>query len=137
MEGENLRRNFSVYKFSFATTSIKRSIGPRGRRHSLDLLELDRTQQLVPKMPFFRITLIRSAIGLPSNISRVLQALGLRKRMATVYKPINTSTSGQIMRVKELVDVAEVEHALTPRQQRAARTPERGYEVDKPGLMAL
>nr|KMM65045.1 hypothetical protein CPAG_01398 [Coccidioides posadasii RMSCC 3488] len=38
-------------------------------------------------MTFFRITLIRSAIGLPRRTHGVLKALGLKKRMATVFPP--------------------------------------------------
>ena len=40
-------------------------------------------------MAFFKITLIRSAIGLPKQTAGVLQALGLRKRMRTVFHPVS------------------------------------------------
>lgn len=85
-------------------------------------------------MPFFRITLVRSAIGLPKSTLGVLRALGLKKRMATVFRPINASTAGQIMKVKELVAVSEVERSLSKEEVRQARRPDPGYVVEKPGL---
>lgn len=36
-------------------------------------------------MSYFRITLMRSGIGMPEKTQGVLKALGLRKRMTTVY----------------------------------------------------
>jgi ribosomal protein L30 len=82
-------------------------------------------------MPYFRITLLRSAIGLPSKTHGVLAALGLKKRMATVYHPVTPSVAGQIMRIKELVDVKEVEYSMTRDQMREARRPDPGYYVEK------
>ena len=78
-------------------------------------------------MAFFKITLMRSAIGLPEKTRGVLNALGLRKRMATVFLPVNTS---------ELVAVSEVEKALTKAEVKAQRTPDPGYYIEKPGLGA-
>ncbi|KAG8530978.1 uncharacterized protein KY384_004335 [Bacidia gigantensis] len=63
-------------------------------------------------MAFFRITLIRSAIGLPQK------------------------TRGQIMKVKELVAVSEVEKALSKAEVKAQRTPDPGYYIESPGLGA-
>ncbi|KAF2804055.1 50S ribosomal protein-like protein L30 [Mytilinidion resinicola] len=82
-------------------------------------------------MAYFRITLMRSAIGLPAQRKGVLAALGLRKRMATVYHPVTPDVAGQIMAVKELLDVAEVETALTKAQMKEQRRPERGYVVER------
>ncbi|ERF70508.1 hypothetical protein EPUS_07365 [Endocarpon pusillum Z07020] len=47
---------------------------------------------------YFRITLMRSAIGLPYKSTGVLKALGLRKRMATVFHPVTPAVAGQIMK---------------------------------------
>lgn len=52
--------------------------------------------------------------------------------MATVFKPVNPSTAGQIMRIKELVAVSEVEEALTNTEMRERRRPDPGYYVEKP-----
>ncbi|KAF2741063.1 50S ribosomal protein-like protein L30 [Polyplosphaeria fusca] len=81
-------------------------------------------------MPFFRITLLRSGIGLPAKTAGVLKALGLRKRMTTVYHPVTPDVAGQIMRIKELVDVKEVETSLTKDEMRAARRPDPGYYIE-------
>ncbi|ORY18770.1 hypothetical protein BCR34DRAFT_553427 [Clohesyomyces aquaticus] len=82
-------------------------------------------------MAYFRITLLRSAIGLPLKSRQTLSALGLKKRMATVYHPVTQTIAGQIMRVKELVDVAEVAEPKTVQQMREARRPDPGYYVEK------
>jgi large subunit ribosomal protein L30 len=66
---------------------------------------------------------MRSGIGLPLKTQGVLKALGLRKR--------SQSVAGQIMRIKELIDVKEVSHAMTKDQMRASRRPDPGYYVEK------
>ena len=81
-------------------------------------------------MPYFKITLIRSSIGMPKKTLGVLNALGLRKRTKTVFKPVNASTAGQIMKVKELVAISEVEKALTNIEMREQRRPDPGYYIE-------
>ncbi|KAI6250116.1 putative 54S ribosomal protein L33, mitochondrial [Erysiphe necator] len=82
-------------------------------------------------MAFFRITLIRSGIGLTKRSRGVLEALGLRKRMKTVFLPVSPEAAGQIMRVKELVSVTEVEKELSQDELKAERTPCPGYYIEK------
>ncbi len=82
-------------------------------------------------MPYFRITLLRSSIGLPSKTQGVLNALGLRKRTATVYQPVSAAVAGQILKIKELVAVSEVEESLTKEEERERRRPEKGYVVEE------
>lgn len=84
-------------------------------------------------MSYFRITLIRSAIGLPRRSTDVLKALGLKKRMATVFHPVSQSVAGQIMRVKELVDVQEVDRAKSKKEVHLERKPDPGYYVESRG----
>ncbi|KAF2745956.1 hypothetical protein M011DRAFT_478720 [Sporormia fimetaria CBS 119925] len=84
-----------------------------------------------PTMAYFRITLMRSGIGMPAKIQGVLHALGLKKRMTTVYHPVTPSVAGQIMRIKELVDVKEVDKALTKKEIHAARRPDPGYYIER------
>ncbi|KAL7275776.1 39S ribosomal protein L33, mitochondrial [Rhizina undulata] len=83
-------------------------------------------------MSFFKITLIRSGIGMPERKNGILKALGLRKRMRTVYHPVSPEIAGMIMKVKELLAVSEVEKALTTAEQRAKRQPPKGFFVEKP-----
>lgn len=82
-------------------------------------------------MSYFRITLLRSAIGLPRRSTDVLKALGLKKRMNTVFHRVSPSVAGQIMKVKELVSVQEVDRALTKQEVRLERKPDPGYYLEK------
>lgn len=82
-------------------------------------------------MAYFRVTLLRSAIGLPAKTNGVLKALGLHKRLRTVYHPVSPSVAGQIFAVKELVDVQEVDQALTKEEMKELRRPDPGYYVEK------
>jgi large subunit ribosomal protein L30 len=81
-------------------------------------------------MSYFRITLIRSAIGLPAKSTNVLKALGLRKRMSTVFHPVSPSVAGQIMKIKELVAVSEVEKPLTRAEVHQQRVPDPGFYIE-------
>ncbi|CAG8251818.1 unnamed protein product [Penicillium salamii] len=82
-------------------------------------------------MAFFRITLLRSAIGLPRRSTDVLKALGLKKRMATVFHAVSPSVAGQIMKVKELVQVEECQYRLTKQEVHLERKPDPGYYLEK------
>lgn len=82
-------------------------------------------------MSFFRITLTRSAIGLPKKYSGTLRALGLTKRMKTVYLPVNHEIAGQIFQVKELVDVQEVENRISNKVLKELRKPEPGFYIEQ------
>ncbi|KAI1816428.1 hypothetical protein GGS20DRAFT_583536 [Poronia punctata] len=82
-------------------------------------------------MSFFRITLHRSAIGLPERTRGVLAALGLRKRGKTVFHPVTPDSAGMLMKVKELVKVEEVDRALSPKELRDERRPEAGFWIEK------
>ena len=84
---------------------------------------------------YFKVTLIRSAIGLPTKSSNVLKALGLRKKRCVVYHPVTLDSAGQIMKVKELVAVSEVDKKKTKAEERRERstagTGEIGFWVEK------
>lgn len=81
-------------------------------------------------MSFFRITLHRSAIGLPQRTRDVLASLGLRRRSQTVFHPVHPQFAGMIMKVKELVKVEEVDRALTKTELRDERRPEPGFYIE-------
>lgn len=82
-------------------------------------------------MSFFRITLHRSAIGLPRRTRDVLAALGLHRRSQTVFQAVSPQSAGMIMKVKELVRVEEVDRPKTAAELKAERTPDAGYWVEK------
>jgi ribosomal protein L30 len=82
-------------------------------------------------MAFFKITLLRSGIGLPYKRRGVLASLGLRKRMTTVYHPVSQDIAGMIMQVKELLLVEEVAERKTKAQMKAERSPDAGFYIEK------
>lgn len=84
-----------------------------------------------PPTSFFRITLHRSAIGMPARTRAVLAALGLHKRGRTVHHPVHPQFAGMIMKVKELVLVEEVDRRPSAAEMRAARTPDPGFWVER------
>ncbi|QRW18498.1 ribosomal protein L30p/L7e [Rhizoctonia solani] len=79
----------------------------------------------------FRITLRRSAIGLPKSSQRTLEALGIHRRGATVFQKHSPEAAGKILRVKELVGVENVpaSEVKTKQQMRQERKAVRGYSV--------
>ncbi|GJD04648.1 Ribosomal protein L30 [Colletotrichum higginsianum IMI 349063] len=82
-------------------------------------------------MSFFRITLHRSAIGLPKSTRGVLDALGLHRRSQTVFHPVSPQFAGMILKVKELVRVEEVDRAMSQTELRELRRPDPGFYVEK------
>ena len=52
--------------------------------------------------------------------------------MRTVFHPVTPEVAGQIMKVKELVVVSEVERALSKDEVKAQRTPDPGYYIETP-----
>ncbi|KAK1754617.1 ribosomal protein L30 [Echria macrotheca] len=88
-------------------------------------------------MSWFRITLHRSAIGLPERTRGVLAALGLRRRSQVVFHPVSPQFAGMIMKVKELVRVEEVARPLSRAEVKAERTPERGFWLERRGTGGL
>jgi ribosomal protein L30 len=74
---------------SFATATISPSVPSQQPTHYL-------------------ITLLRSAIGLPPRSKQTLEALGLSKLHTSVLHPFSSTCAGQILTVKELVEVKNV-----------------------------
>jgi len=52
--------------------------------------------------------------------------------MTTVFYPVTPEVAGQIMKVKELVSVQEVDRALTRAELKAESKPEYGFYMEKP-----
>lgn len=73
---------------------------------------------------------------MPKRVNGILQALGLHKRMRTVYHPVSPDIAGMIFKVKELVAVSEVDHSLTQKEQHELRKPPKGYYVETPAQEA-
>ncbi|KAF8245242.1 hypothetical protein K440DRAFT_556151 [Wilcoxina mikolae CBS 423.85] len=81
-------------------------------------------------MSYFKITLIRSGIGMTKRQNGVLAALGLRKRMSIVYHPVSPEVAGKIMKVKELVAVSTHEKPETKADIHRRRQPPSGFVVE-------
>lgn len=62
----------------------------------------------------YRITLRRSAIGLPKRTGRIVEALGLRKRLQSVYHQQSPMIAGMVLAIKELVHVENVRQLQLP-----------------------
>ncbi|KAI0161433.1 hypothetical protein GGR57DRAFT_498942 [Xylariaceae sp. FL1272] len=131
--------SFSLY-FTNATTTDDQASTPFLLLHRVRSFTCDsspnsafatRNKATKTNMSYFRITLHRSAIGLPERTRGVLAALGLRKRCQTVFKPVSPDAAGMIMKVKELVRVEEVDKAMTPKELRDSRRPEPGFYIEK------
>ena len=62
-------------------------------------------------MQALQITLVKSWIGSPEKIRKVLFGLGLRKMQHSVVRKDTPEIRGMIFKVKHLVKVTEVEQA--------------------------
>jgi large subunit ribosomal protein L30 len=81
----------------------------------------------------FKITLLRSAIGLPQRYRQTLESLGIHRRGQTVFHAHNPVTAGKILRVKELVQVQNIDanEVKTKTEMRKGRKAVRGYAIQK------
>jgi large subunit ribosomal protein L30 len=60
-------------------------------------------------MSALRITLVKSSIGAPEKLRKVLVGLGVRKTNSSVLRKNTPEIRGMIFKVKHLVEVTEVE----------------------------
>ncbi|KAF5327585.1 hypothetical protein D9619_004650 [Psilocybe cf. subviscida] len=79
----------------------------------------------------YKITLRRSAISLGEKKQGTLKAMGIHRRHQTVYFPFGPEMAGNILAVKELLEVENVpaHKVMTVYEQKQARKPPRGYKV--------
>ncbi|CAI2171935.1 16507_t:CDS:1 [Funneliformis geosporum] len=78
---------------------------------------------------FFKITLRRSPIGLPSKRRLVVKALGLRRLQQTVYHSQTPYIAGMILKVKEILQVRNVKRIPAPEERK--KRAENGYVIIK------
>lgn len=60
-------------------------------------------------MSSLRITLVKSSIGVPEKLRKVLIGLGVRKTNSSVLRKDTPEIRGMIFKVKHLVQVTEVQ----------------------------
>lgn len=77
---------------------------------------------------YYKVTLKRSTIGLPGDVRAASKTLGLFKLHQTTYQPVNASTAGLILKLKELVKV-ELVDSIPTKQELNALKPAKGYTV--------
>lgn len=113
---------------SVSTSSISEGSAPQPTTTISSASEIPSSSQMTPR--YFKITQIRSAIGLPQKTSQILESLGLRRRMQTVYQLQTPEAMGKILKVKELVRVeSNLESAEHPDAESWRRKAPKGYEV--------
>lgn len=78
---------------------------------------------------WYRITQTRSTIGLPKKLRNTAFAMGLKRRGNVVYQKVNACNSGQILALKELVEVQVVDKPITRHEERLLRAKPKGYSV--------
>ncbi|KNE54343.1 ribosomal protein L30 [Allomyces macrogynus ATCC 38327] len=85
--------------------------------------------------PFFRVTLVRSTIGLPAKTRQYAKSLHLTKMHRPVLMPATASSAGNLLKLKELI---KVENVALPRgvsplralyNEKQARKPFDGFRV--------
>merc|ERR1711939_93715 len=82
------------------------------------------------KPAWFKITLMRSSIGLQPSVRATVTALGFKRRMQSVYSKIDQAAVGKILKVKELVKVETLTHQQKREETKPKiRSDNKGYTV--------
>lgn len=76
---------------------------------------------------YFKITQLKSTIGLPKLYKDTLLSLGLRRRHQSVFQKITPQQAGQILRVKSLVQVELADAYKSKEQLREERKSDPGF----------
>ncbi|KAI8150184.1 hypothetical protein BJV82DRAFT_662272 [Fennellomyces sp. T-0311] len=76
---------------------------------------------------FYKVTLTRSTIGLSKDYRAAAKTLGLVRLHQTSYQPVNPSTAGLILKLKEIVRVENVDRV--PDKSETVQKAQRGYKV--------
>ena len=82
---------------------------------------------------FYKITQLRSTIGMPPIVRKNMEALGLRRKDHVKCQRVSPSTAHRLIRVKELVKVELVAEVKTPEEMAKERKFKPGFEVEKGG----
>lgn len=73
--------------------------------HLTGVSSYQHTIYAMSKNLFYRITQLRSTIGMPPITRKNIKALGLRRRYQTVYQKVSAATAHRLRIVKELVSI--------------------------------
>ncbi|CAN3375288.1 large ribosomal subunit protein uL30m [Diutina rugosa] len=80
---------------------------------------------------YYRITQVRSIIGMPPLVKKNLRALGLSRRFQTVYQRVSPSTANRLVKCKELVTVQLVDETKSAQQLNNESKFQKGFEIIK------
>lgn len=90
----------------------------------------------VSKQMFYKITQVRSTIGLPPKIRKNIEALGLKRRNHTVFQSVSPSTAHRLAAVKEIVNIELVDQPKTAAELSLERKFKPGFEIVKGNMLA-
>ncbi|KAI9312205.1 hypothetical protein BX666DRAFT_1989603 [Dichotomocladium elegans] len=77
---------------------------------------------------YYKVTLNRSTIGLSKDYRAAAKTLGLHRLHQTTFHPVNASSAGLILKLKEIVKVENVDRIPEKGESLTAK-PDRGYKV--------
>lgn len=83
---------------------------------------------------YYKITQIRSIIGMPPLVKKNLRALGLTRRFQTVYQQVSPSAANRLVKCKELVTVQLVNEKKLPQEMNEERKFPKGFKLVKATL---
>ncbi|KAI5960453.1 MRPL33 [Candida pseudojiufengensis] len=85
------------------------------------------------KQLYYKVTQIRSSIGMPPKTRNTLAALGLRRRNQIKYIKCDVSSAHSLSKVKELIKVELSDQFKTNREINMERKWPNGFELIKDG----
>ncbi|EGW31483.1 uncharacterized protein SPAPADRAFT_62054 [Spathaspora passalidarum NRRL Y-27907] len=88
------------------------------------------------KQMYYKITQVRSVIGMPEKKRQILTALGLRKRNYIKYQKVDHRIANQLAMVKELVKVELTDKCQTRQEINQDRKFKPGFELVKGGAFS-
>lgn len=83
------------------------------------------------KQLFYKITQVRSTIGMPPRTRKNIEALGLKRRNHIIYQKVSAATAHRLRLVKELVKIDLVDTPKTPQEVNQERKFKPGFELIK------
>lgn len=84
---------------------------------------------------FYKITQLRSTIGVAPRVRDNMKILGLKRRNHVIYQRVSPSTAHRLNIVKELVKIELVDHKKTPEELAMDRKYKPGFQLFKHDML--
>lgn len=84
---------------------------------------------------FYKITQLRSTIGVAPRVRDNMKILGLKRRNHVIYQRVSPSTAHRLNIVKELVKIELVDHRKTPEELAMDRKYKPGFQLLKHDML--